>query len=272
MKFEFKKSKYPIIKICSWLLVFLFILQIIMFVKINHYKITSKGIIQIKPISFNVKFNRKLNDIFFVCVDDYCKSLEDNSITGNQTGLANIKNAQFDFLDKTYNKVKTQNIYFAIPKDLKNSANLINNIVLYVKDSAYHLKFRDIIEFESKTLPIILDSTGEKKDYKIYSLNLPEMKEDQNILADFILNDYQNYKDYQIIAFSTSKEKPDELKDSNVLWKYTDKKLTTLEKYPKKTILYFDLNSADIDILSIHHAKIKIYNTNQGKIAKLVYN
>lgn len=168
-RFKFEKSKYPIFKISFWIILFCSIVLICLIAKKNLHLFSVNGNYAKNPVSFNVTFNRKNNDNFLVCYGKYCKALNDNSLVGNSSGLANIKSSSIDSEDENFADLKYENIYFAIPKEIKNVQNLIDKFDIFINAKAYQYDIFEVLKFENKIVKIALENDLEAKEYKIYA-------------------------------------------------------------------------------------------------------
>lgn len=168
-KIKFEKSKYPIFKIAFWILLFASLLMIALIVKKNICVLNIKNIGgAVKPITVNIKFKNKLDDNYYVCFDDYCKPLENNSLADATRENINSYSVFFDNSDENYIKNSIKNVYFAHSLKNRNVKNDLESIYLYIGDEKYYYTFSDIEKFETKNVSVVLDNSKEKSEYKIY--------------------------------------------------------------------------------------------------------
>ena len=168
MKFKFEKSKYPIFKISFWIILISSIILICLIAKKNLHLFAIKENYAKNPVSFNVTFNRQNNNNFLVCYGKYCKALENNSLIGNTSGLANIKSSVLNNKDENFTNLEYENIYFAVPAEIKNHENLIDKFDIFIGKKAYQYNISDVLKFENKSVKIALDNSSEIKEYKVY--------------------------------------------------------------------------------------------------------
>ena len=169
MKFKFEKSKYPIFKISFWIILISSIILIYLIANKNLHWFAINGNYAKNPVSFNVSFNRKNDDNFLVCYGSYCKALENNSLIGNATGLANIKSSVLNNEDENFTELKYENIYFAVPIETKNIQNLIEKFDIFTGNEAYQYNIDEVLKFENKTVKIALENSSQETEYKIYT-------------------------------------------------------------------------------------------------------
>lgn len=169
MKYKFEKSKYPIFKVAFWILIFCSIFSFIMIAKNNAYSLSIKGFSPIlKPITTNIEFSRYVNDKIFICFDDYCKPLEENSMISQRAGFSFINSVSFNEEDKTFSKPKIKNVYLALPKNMKNADNKIEKVSIYFADKGRYYDFTDIKSFENKEVSLMIDGEKKPQKYTIY--------------------------------------------------------------------------------------------------------
>ncbi|MBR5303323.1 MAG: hypothetical protein IKU37_00680 [Candidatus Gastranaerophilales bacterium] len=355
MKYEFKKSKYPIFKIAFWILLFCSICSFLMIAKNNAYYLTSKNhTFILKPITVNIEFTRNVDDMVFVCFDDYCKTLKQNSPIAQKAGFSYINSASFNGNDEVFFKTKIKKTQLALPKAMKNPENKIKNIVLNIGNDIKYYDFLDIKKLENKNTLIKIDGKQNPEHYIVYtfensgnyiglknhlitimlsfvekiklytlpycwlfvsiliflfnkdafkisfkrkavvlssvilfillfiygiSLFLPK---GNNMLGECILNDIKSYSEPIEIQVITQKNKElnENLKELNITWHYVDSKGEKINKInkddyiknDKKTIIYFNSDSVDIGMISLLNPRVKIYETNNGAIGKIIYN
>ena len=168
-KIRFEKSKYPIFKIAFWVLLLASILMIGLIIKKNLYVLNVKDFgSTVKPITINIKFKNKIDDNYFVCFDNYCKPLENNSLADMTFERINSFSVTFDNSDEEYIKHKINGIYFAHSLNNKTVKNNIENIYLNIGEDIQYFEFKDIEKLESKVVSILPDGEKEQKEYKIY--------------------------------------------------------------------------------------------------------
>lgn len=170
MKYKFEKSKYPIFKIAFWILLFCSIFLFLMIAKNNAYFFNIKNYSPIlKPITANVEFSRQVNDKIFICFDDYCKPLEQNSLIAQKAGFSYIESASFSEEDEMFFKTKIKNVYLALPKNMKNQENKIKKIDLYIANKAHYYDFSNIKTLKNKTVPLVIGGDKKAQEYVIYA-------------------------------------------------------------------------------------------------------
>lgn len=353
-KIRFEKSKYPIFKIAFWILLVASILMIGLIIKKNLYCFNVKNFgATVKPVTLNVKFKNKIDDNYLVCFDNYCKSLENNSMPDATREKTNSYSVTFDNSDEEFIKNKISKIHFAHSLENKTAKNNIESIYLYIGDKSYAFDFSDIEKLENKIVTILPDDKKESAKYKIYkfensnndynilhkikivvlsfvfnwkfyivpycwlivailififnkdAFNIPTKKKDnilftllfifaflfvsayfatpklkngENNLLNFVLNDSKKYKNYEIIVLSKNQEKPQNI--ANINWQYVklnEKELlkgirkSDYTKKDKKVVIYFDSNVADIGTLGLKIPNLEMHRTNYTMNAKLVY-
>lgn len=353
-KIRFEKSKYPIFKIAFWILLVASILMIGLIIKKNLYCFNIKDFgATVKPITLNVKFKNKIDDDYFVCFDNYCKPLENNSLVDGSREIVNSYSATFDNSDEEFIKNKISNIYFAHSLENKNAKNNIESIYFYIGDESYAFNFSDIEKLENKTVPILPEGKKESVKYKIYKFEksnndfnvlhkikivvlsfvfnwkfyivpycwlfvailifvfnksafnistkkkdnilfvlllalaflfvmayftTPKLKNGENNLLNFALNDSKKYKNYEIIVLSKEQKKPENI--GNINWQYVklnEKELlkgirkSDYTKKDKKVVIYFDSNVANIETLGFKNPNLEMHRTNYAMNAKLIY-
>ena len=168
--YEFKKSKYPIFKICFWILIICSIIGVLYIQKTNAYYFNIKDIAPLKPISLNISFSHIPNEKYFVCFDEFCSSPKYTSQTANLGNFNFIKNDKFDFKNENFFSIKIKNVYFAVPKDINNLENKIEKIDLFISNDYKKYDFNEFKNFEKKEVSIIQDDSKEKTNYVIYKI------------------------------------------------------------------------------------------------------
>ena len=197
---KFEKSKYPIIKIAFWIILFCVVLMVLMINKKNAYYLNIKNHNQIlKPITLNLELNRQMEDKFFVCFNDYCEAPKSNSLMGEKAKLAFVYSSSFDYENEDFYRTKINNVYFAYPKNAKNIENKIKEVNLYIGDESYHYNFSQLEKLENKVVSIVSDEDSKAQEYKIYkfenSNNYIGLK---NHLITLFLSLFYNWKVYII--------------------------------------------------------------------------
>ena len=200
MKYKFEKSKYPIFKIAFWILFICSMLSFLIIAKNNAYNLKIKNHPPIlQPISVNIEFTRNTNDQIFICFDDYCKSVKSNSPIAQKANFQYIGSANYNSDDETFYKTKVEKVHLALPKNIKNPENKINNIDLFIADKLYHYNFADIKKLNSKTTSIIIDNEKKAQEYNVYTFeNSNNYIGLKNHLLTIILSFAYNIKFYTL--------------------------------------------------------------------------
>lgn len=352
---KFEKSKYPIFKIAFWVLILASFLTIAIIVKKNFHILNIKDFGgTTKPITVNVKFKNKINENYYVCFDDYCKSLTNNSLPDASRNVINSYSVIFDGSDEAITKKSIKNVYFAHSSKNKNIKDNIDSIYLYIGNEKRCYNFSDIEKLETKIVSILLDESSEKAEYKIYKFEnssnnlslihktgiiilsfvfnwiyfivpycwlmvailififnkdafnmplakkdtilfniaislialftifyftMPKLKNSEDDLFLFVLNDSKNYPNYEIHVLTNKKDAVINNKDINLHYvELKEKELlkgvrkSDYTKKDKKVIIYYDTNTADVELLMLKNPLLHIYKTNYSLIAKAIYN
>ena len=201
MRFKFAKSKYPIFKISFWVILISSIVLIFLIAKKNLHLFNISGNYAKNPVSFNVTFNRKIDENFLVCYGKYCKALENNSLVGNASGLSNIKSSVLDNEDENFIDLEYENIYFAVPKETKNVENLIDKFDIFVNKKAYQYDVSEVVKFDNKTVKIALDDKKEPKEYEVYTFKNLNSNVDFKIQNSILFLSLIKYLNFYIIPF-----------------------------------------------------------------------
>ncbi|MBQ9150463.1 hypothetical protein IJX73_05985 [bacterium] len=201
MRFKFAKSKYPIFKISFWVILISSIVLIFLIAKKNLHLFNISGNYAKNPVSFNVTFNRKIDENFLVCYGKYCKALENNSLVGNASGLSNIKSSVLDNEDENFADLEYENIYFAVPKETKNVENLIDKFDIFVNKKAYQYDVSEVVKFDNKTVKIALDDKKELKEYEVYTFKNLNSNVDFKIQNSILFLSLIKYLNFYIIPF-----------------------------------------------------------------------
>ena len=170
MKYKFEKSKYPIFKYAFWILLFCSAFLFLIIAKNNAYFININNYSPIlKPITLNAEFTRNVKDDIFVCFDDFCKALKENSPIAQKAGFSYISSTSFTQNDDTFYSTKINNVYLALPKNMENPENKIKNIDLYIENDLHQYSFSDIEKLKNKTASIHIENKKDPQEYTIYS-------------------------------------------------------------------------------------------------------
>ncbi len=165
---KLKKSKFAMFNLAFWILLVCSILMIGCIIRKNFCVFNIKNIgSTVKPITLNVLFNSKVNDAVFVCFDDYCKPIENNSLLDNALNLTNSYSASFDNSDEQFIAKKVKSIKFAYPAKAKNFEYKIDNISLHIGDKLKTYTFEEVQKLDSKTVSLLLEGKEEKVEYKV---------------------------------------------------------------------------------------------------------
>jgi len=200
-RIKFEKSKYPIFKIAFFILIFCSLSMIFYIAKINFclYNIKNIGS-SIRPITLNIKFNKPVEKDIFICFNDYCKVLENNSTIDNIIKKTNIYSVSLNENDEEFFQKRVKNIYFAHLIN-KNTIDSIESIVLYIGNDYKTLSKEDIKNSEFKTSRIKINNDKEA-EYKIYKIkNSSNIQKPLRLISIFILSFVYNWNAY-IIPFS----------------------------------------------------------------------
>ncbi len=163
--FKFQKSKYPIIPVAFFCVVIFSLITILMIIKNNYTKLEIKNFISpIEPITMNIEMKDKITSNVFVCYDDNCSILENNSIISNvyyshfQSGYENIENK------------KIKNIILAYPVDDKTFFNNLSDIDLHIGNKKYYLDKEELSKIKLKKFNIeVSNSSNNEQEIAQYN-------------------------------------------------------------------------------------------------------
>lgn len=173
--FEFKKSKYPIFKICFIILVLCGFLSTFSTIIRNIQQLGNVGTYQTayEPISINLEYKQRIaKNPSLVCFEDYCTDFLTDAFHNNFFVSFNEENS--DFFTK-----KINNILILMPEK-SNYINQINQIIIQVGSKDYHYKTDEIKNFPIKEVNFKEDKTNETVKFK--AIVLPKVNNHKGFL------------------------------------------------------------------------------------------
>lgn len=168
-KYEFKKSKYPIMKIAFLLLLCFSFISIITISYLNRYEMyVPKYSAPLAEVSINVTLKHKLDKGLFVCLGGDCT-------TFNSDNFNNVNTALFAVNDFHYYNKKSSKILLSSIFDTDKLKNSIESINLHVGTRDYYYDSDTIKNFQVAKLRVAFDDKDIAKKEYYDALLLPQI-------------------------------------------------------------------------------------------------
>ncbi len=171
-----KKESKKVYLIAFWALILFSIVSIINIFRVHLFEFSIPGSnFPREEIKINVTLDKKINDNFFICYNDYCESL-------NKDMFLNVLSNRLDATKSEFYRATIKDLYILYPKKYINS---INDISMFVGNKKYFYSKNDISKFEKKDVNLKLDE--DSKALSLNSISLPKINNYKGVLNHFVI-------------------------------------------------------------------------------------